>query len=120
MFIIGLLRKLQRQVTAFFPVASNRIGECGRCGDCCKLPYPCPMLRYDQLGKSRCAVYLFRPLSCRVYPRTPGEHLTGDTCGFRFTGEQLQPVPVTLSVSAGTQADADRQHPPVTPHAANR
>ncbi|MFA7235219.1 MAG: hypothetical protein WC058_00015 [Phycisphaeraceae bacterium] len=100
MFIIGLLRKLQRQVTAFFPVASSRTGECRRCGECCKLPYPCPMLRYDGQGRSRCAVYLFRPLSCRVYPRTRGEHLTSATCGFRFPGDQPQPVPVTLSVSA--------------------
>lgn len=108
MFIIGLLRKFQRQVTAFFPVASNRTGECRRCGECCKLPYPCPMLRYDQHGKSRCAVYLFRPHSCRVYPRTPGEHLTTNTCGFRFAADPLQPVPVTLSVSAGTESDANQ------------
>ena len=99
MFIEGLAAKAKRQLTMFLPVADDRVGQCNRCGDCCKLPYPCPFLRYDENNHARCAVYHFRPPSCRVYPRTAGEHRTKATCGFSFTSD-LQPQPVTVSASA--------------------
>ncbi len=98
MFIEGLAAKVKRQFTAFFPVAADRVGECRRCGACCRLPYPCPMLRYDADGKSRCAIYRFRPPSCRVYPRTAGEHRTKATCGFSFTHD---PNPAGRVTGAG-------------------
>ena len=71
-----MLNKLKRLTTSLLPVDSNRGGECNRCGACCKLPYPCPFLRYDDQGLSSCAVYHFRPPSCRKYPRTESENLT--------------------------------------------
>lgn len=98
-FIEGLWGKFMRQLTGFFPVSKDRVGQCGRCGDCCKLPYPCPMLRYDKDGRSRCAIYFFRPPSCRVYPRTSREHRTKATCGFSFASD-AKPVSVTVGATS--------------------
>jgi hypothetical protein len=76
--------KLKRFATSLLPVSINRRGGCNRCGECCKLPYPCPFLRYDENGLSSCAVYSLRPPSCRKYPRTDAENLTPATCGYYF------------------------------------
>ena len=73
-----------RCFTAFLPRDKSRVGECLRCGACCKLPNVCPFLRYDENNKSRCSIYLIRPMNCRIYPRNENEHLTKDTCGFKF------------------------------------
>ena len=77
-------KKIKRLATSLLPVAPNRVGDCNRCGECCKLPYPCPFLRYDADGLSMCAIYTFRPPSCRKYPRTAEENLTPQVCGFSF------------------------------------
>jgi Fe-S-cluster containining protein len=79
-----MMRKLKRFATSLLPVDETRGGECNRCGECCKLPYPCPFLRYDEDGLSSCAVYAFRPPSCRKYPRTRAENLTKHSCGYYF------------------------------------
>lgn len=79
--------KLVRLGTSLLPVAPDRRGTCNRCGECCKLPYPCPFLRYDAEGLSSCAIYRVRPPSCRKYPRTAAENLTAETCGFYFLRE---------------------------------
>jgi hypothetical protein len=86
--------KLKRLATSLLlPVAETRRGECNRCGECCKLPYPCPFLRYDDSGLSSCAVYHFRPPSCRKYPRAASENLTPEVCGYYFVkAEELIPV----------------------------
>jgi len=86
--------KFKRLATSMLlPVAENRRGDCNRCGECCKLPYPCPFLRYDEHGLSRCAVYHFRPPSCRKYPRTAAENLTPAVCGYYFVQvEELVPA----------------------------
>ena len=81
---LRMVNKFKRLATSFLPVDTNRRGECNRCGACCKLPYPCPFLRYDDQGLSSCAVYRFRPSSCRKYPRTESENLTPEQCGFYF------------------------------------
>lgn len=81
--------KFKRNITCFLAVRRGRDGGCRSCGACCRLPYPCPMLRFDAWGRSRCAVYGARPLSCRVYPRSPREHITHDVCGFRWTPVRL-------------------------------
>lgn len=88
--------KLQRFATSLLPVSANRRGDCNRCGECCKLPYPCPFLRYDEEGLSTCTVYSLRPPSCRKYPRTDDENLTPHTCGYYFvTSDELIPVDET-------------------------
>lgn len=85
--------KIKRLATSLLPVAANRHGDCNRCGECCKLPYPCPFLRYDEDGLSSCAVYLVRPPSCRKYPRTAAENMTAHVCGYYFVKvEELIPA----------------------------
>lgn len=80
--------KLRRTLTCFLPVAKNRRGKCIGCGACCKLPNKCPFLRFKQNGKSYCAIYPIRPLSCRKYPRTESEHITKETCGYWFINKK--------------------------------
>lgn len=77
--------KLKRTWGALFPVDPVRSGECRQCGACCSLPVRCWFLRSRQDGTSYCAIYSIRPLNCRKYPRTAGECITGETCGFYFT-----------------------------------
>ncbi|EIC23198.1 hypothetical protein [Thiorhodovibrio frisius] len=84
---VGLKHKALRFATSWLPVDERRRGECNRCGECCKLPLPCPFLRYDEQGLSLCTVYHARPPSCRKYPRTPDENITPATCGFFFDDE---------------------------------
>jgi hypothetical protein len=90
--------KLKRMATSFLlPVAETRRGGCNRCGECCKLPYPCPFLRYDENGLSSCSVYHVRPPACRKYPRTASENLTPEVCGFYFVqAEELIPADETV------------------------
>jgi Fe-S-cluster containining protein len=94
----SLLHKLRRLATSLLPVAENRRGSCNRCGECCKLPFPCPFLRFDAEGLSTCSVYHLRPPSCRKYPRTADEHLTQEVCGFWFE-------PATASATVPTRID---------------
>lgn len=95
----GLKHKVQRFATSLLPVADSRRGECNRCGQCCKLPFPCPFLRFDDQGLSSCAVYHARPPSCRKYPRTSSENLTPATCGYYF----VEP-PILNQVEAGERS----------------
>lgn len=80
--------KIWRQITALFPVHSSRRGACMNCGECCKLPYRCPLLRNREDGTTYCAAYPVRPPSCRKYPRHASEHMTKETCGFFFQNEE--------------------------------
>ena len=84
--------KIKRLFTSLLPISADRRGECNRCGACCKLPYPCPFLRFDEEGLSTCSVYLARPPSCRKYPRVATENLTTDTCGYYFVDADSIPV----------------------------
>ena len=79
-----LAAKLVRQFTCFGAISDKRTGGCRRCGNCCKLPYTCPWLKYNDAGESYCGIYKVRPLSCRKYPRTRHELITKETCGFSF------------------------------------
>jgi len=65
------------------PVQKGRKGQCINCGACCKLPVPCPFLKEED-GKCVCKIYQVRPLNCRKYPRSRSEHITTQTCGYRF------------------------------------
>lgn len=92
-----MLNKLKRFTTSLLPVDANRQGDCNRCGACCKLPYPCPFLRFDDQGLSSCSVYHLRPPSCRKYPRTSAENLTPEQCGFFFVDrEEIESNPSGL------------------------
>ena len=76
--------RIKRTFTSVLPVSEWRRGRCANCGACCKLPNVCPFLKANGDGKGYCAIYPIRPFNCRKYPRTESEHLTKDTCGFRF------------------------------------
>ena len=79
------ISKLKRSLTSLFlPVDKNRKGKCISCGECCKLPNICPFLVYNKKGKSSCSVYKIRPPSCRKYPRAESEHITKESCGYKF------------------------------------
>ena len=84
----NLSNRIKRTFTSILPVAKNRKGECIDCGECCKLPNVCPFLKYEkgkgEEEKSYCSIHSIRPLNCRKYPRTNSEHITKDTCGYRF------------------------------------
>jgi hypothetical protein len=94
--------KLKRFATSLLPVAENRRGSCNRCGECCKLPNPCKFLRYDENGLSSCAVYRWRPPSCRKYPRCESENLTAHSCGYYFI--RIEPHNAAKPVLGGEHA----------------
>ena len=76
--------RIKRTFTSVLPVSRRRRGQCVNCGACCELPNVCPFLKTNGDGKGYCSIYPLRPLNCRKYPRTESEHITKDTCGFRF------------------------------------
>jgi Fe-S-cluster containining protein len=77
-------KKFIRTLTSVLPIDRRRTGACNGCGACCKLPFRCWFLRDRGDGTAYCAIYRWRPLNCRKYPRTRAEHITTDTCGFHF------------------------------------
>jgi len=78
--------KARQTFASVLPVRASRRGACGGCGLCCSLSNDCPFLRFRPDGRSYCAIYRFRPLNCRKYPRSPSEHITQPECGFTFDG----------------------------------
>jgi hypothetical protein len=74
--------KIKRTLTAFLPISRDRIGDCGQCGRCCRLPEPC--IFYDAKKKEKmCGIYFMRPLNCRKYPRTANEQIVFP-CSYHF------------------------------------
>ena len=78
------MARVRRTLTSVLPVSAQRRGQCVHCGACCKLPNVCLFLKTNGKGEGYCGMYPLRPLNCRKYPRTDSEHITKDTCGFRF------------------------------------
>ena len=67
--------------------AAQRSGSCRRCGACCALATPCPFAGRDASGLATCAVYQWRPESCRVFPASAidlRELPPGTRCGYAF------------------------------------
>ncbi len=79
-----MLAKMKRICTCLLPVSSDRQGQCIHCGACCNLPNRCLFQKSNADGGIYCAIYSLRPPNCRKYPRTASEHITTDTCGYRF------------------------------------
>lgn len=75
----GLSWKFQRIYYAYTNknLEYGRMGNCIRCGKCCKLPFRCIFY-----FKNRCLIYKFRFKPCRVFPARRNEILKG--CGFWF------------------------------------
>jgi hypothetical protein len=80
--------KLKRTFGGFLPVDHARAGKCRHCGACCCLPVRCFFLKAGADGKQYCSIYKLRWLNCRKYPRTQGEFITEDTCGFHFDNKE--------------------------------
>ena len=82
-----MLAKIKRQFTSVLPISAYRKGSCVNCGQCCRMVFKCPFLKYKN-NKAYCLIYSFRPLSCKKYPRTEKECLTTRTCGFKFIKDE--------------------------------
>ncbi len=81
--------KLKRFATSLvLSVDKDRVGECKRCGACCKFLVECPFLRpaKDDPKTFECGAYLIRPPQCRKYPRSKREQIH-EPCGYRFEHE---------------------------------
>ncbi len=74
----------------------RRVGECNRCGDCCRgNPYtgedpdkPCPRLRQETDGLTSCELHgqdaSYWGKGCNVWPTEPGHITHLDRCSFSF------------------------------------
>lgn len=84
-----------------------RLGECRRCGICCKgdaispgkfsgdayvrefveiIGRDCEHLQWDSEHRAVCGIYPNRPPECREFPRRPEDlDLINGPCGFYFT-----------------------------------
>ena len=83
------LARLQEKYIA--QQAENRLGECLRCGLCCKLLFECPFLHNLPDGTSRCRIHGRRPDNCKHFPIDERDLRERDLvdgsiapCGFRF------------------------------------
>ncbi|MBI5359298.1 MAG: hypothetical protein HZA48_01810 [Planctomycetes bacterium] len=68
----------------------GRIGECKRCGACCRLMFDCPALFFEN-GLACCKIYDKRSKVCRKFPIEPRDLKDRDLinpytpCGYDFT-----------------------------------
>lgn len=76
----GLTQKFKRMYFAYRNknMEDGRMGNCARCGKCCKLPFRC-IFYY----KNRCLIYKYRFKQCRVYPARRSD-IVSEKCGFWF------------------------------------
>jgi hypothetical protein len=63
---------------------AHRQGECDRCGDCCKILFPCPFLTKDSSGETLCRIYQYRFEQCRRYPIQPRDLHEVTRCSYTF------------------------------------
>ncbi|HEX9638969.1 MAG TPA: hypothetical protein VGB99_15670 [Acidobacteriota bacterium] len=58
-----------------------RVGECHRCGHCCRILFRCPFLK----GNNECRIYGSRFEQCRNFPIEPRDiELLDGRCGYSF------------------------------------
>jgi hypothetical protein len=68
----------------------KRLGQCRRCGLCCRLLFECPFLRTLTDGTCRCCIYGLHPNNCRLFPIDERDLRERDSldarvpCGYRF------------------------------------
>lgn len=69
---------------------SARIGECKRCGSCCKIVFKCPFYK-EKEGRGLCAIYGHHFAQCKLFPIEPKD-LIGleDICQYKFDLEKLR------------------------------
>lgn len=74
----------------------RRVGECVRCGVCCRLLFRCPWLEALPDGGARCRHHDRRPDNCRIFPVNESCIRDRDTlapdipCGYRFVPRKTQ------------------------------
>ncbi|MFA6072642.1 MAG: hypothetical protein WC758_00835 [Candidatus Woesearchaeota archaeon] len=78
--------KVNRTINSVLPISKDRGGSCKQCGACCSLPVKCVFLKKNKKG-FYCAIYHFRILGCRSYPRVKEEWLTKGVCGYNFNNK---------------------------------
>ena len=67
-----------------------RMGECLRCGLCCKLLFECPFLQNLPDGTGRCRIHGRKPDNCAFFPIDERDLRERDSlgaktpCGYRF------------------------------------
>jgi hypothetical protein len=70
---------------------AHRVGECTRCGACCKLMFTCPILDPEKIPAT-CARHKYRFRNCRYFPidhrdlRDRDIVMPAQKCGFSFNG----------------------------------
>ena len=70
----------------------RRVGECIRCGACCRLPFRCQLLR-DNGTATECILHKHRPPNCRLFPIDEKDLADRNvispyrSCGFQFNGK---------------------------------
>ena len=68
----------------------KRLGECLRCGLCCKLVFECPFLKNLPDGSSRCRIHGRKPDNCHHFPIDERDLRDRDSlgaaapCGYSF------------------------------------
>jgi hypothetical protein len=68
----------------------DRMGECRRCGLCCRLLFKCPFLQGLPDGTCSCSIHNQRPDNCRLFPIDERDLRERDSvdgqvpCGYRF------------------------------------
>lgn len=90
---VGTLRKLWGMVRRFYLThfhqdyvetqKERRLGECARCGTCCKIVFDCPYLEED----NECTVYEERALQCRAFPIDERDIEEVPECEYHFPPE---------------------------------
>ncbi len=71
-------------------MARYRLGECLRCGLCCKLLFECPFLQNLPDGTGRCRIHGRKPDNCAFFPIDERDLRERDSlgaktpCGYRF------------------------------------
>lgn len=86
-----VLRKMRRFYLGTFKpeyiqnaIATQRKGDCRRCGSCCQLIIKCPFLGKDGSGLPYCRIYGdLRPTNCHSYPFDKVDAEI-DICGYSF------------------------------------
>jgi len=85
-FYLGRTRRGKAYISRMM---GRRLGECRRCGACCRLVHRCPFLQVNN-GTAKCAIHKLRPANCRVFPIDPRDLADrdrirpDDPCGFSF------------------------------------
>jgi hypothetical protein len=93
---------------------ARRLGECGRCGVCCKLLFKCNRLSFDN-GEPRCDIHHRRSNNCRNFPIDERDLRDRDIinprvpCGYSFI---LKAEFKSMKAAAGNKA-ADTPLPAV-------